>query len=120
MDSERYIKPAELPPNPALLELYLRDAQPTGNDVRLNGTDVVEARRIQAVMALLAVARSELVKSGDRGGLLSMPRALRRFLEMAGLQILTAEHPAAELRRFLGRRRRVAGGRLQSPTTKIS
>ena len=95
----RYQRP---PPDPALLQLYLRDAQPTANDVREYGAAAVEARRAEAVVALLALARAELAKAGDPNRLLAMPFQLRQFLTVNGLRILTADNPAAALRHFLG------------------
>jgi hypothetical protein len=40
------------PPHPALLYLYLRYAQPTADDVRVDGAATVEARRVKYVRAL--------------------------------------------------------------------
>jgi hypothetical protein len=96
----RYQKPAD-PPNPAFLQAYLCDARPT-LDERLAEPDAAEARRVEGVAALLALARAELAKAGDPNRLLAMPFQLRQFLTIEGLRILTADDPVAALRRLLG------------------
>jgi len=98
----RYEKPAA-PPRLEFLELYLRDAQPTVSE-RLAAPDATEARRVKAVLTLLTLARAELAKAGDPGRLLAIRWRLRRFLEIAGLRILTAEDPIEALRHFLGQK----------------
>jgi hypothetical protein len=45
------------PPHPALLNLYLRYAQPTADDVRVDGAATVEARRVKYVRALHTLLR---------------------------------------------------------------
>jgi hypothetical protein len=47
----RYLNPPE-PPNPALIKAYLRDAQPTAEDVRIDEAAAVDARRVKAVRTL--------------------------------------------------------------------
>jgi hypothetical protein len=104
----RYKRPADRPPDPAFLEAYLRDAQPTLSE-RLAEPEATEARRVKAVAALLALGRSELEKAGDLGRLLAMPFELRQFLTIAGLRILTAEDPTAALLHLLGQKARGRG-----------
>jgi hypothetical protein len=97
----RYQKPAALPPSLALLEGYLCDAQPTLSE-RLAEPDATEARRVKAVAALRALARTALAEAGDANILGAIPARLRQFLTIAGLRILTADDPFAALRYLLG------------------
>jgi hypothetical protein len=108
MYDNRYQKPAELPPSLASLEDDLRDAQPTMTE-RLADPVATEARRVEAVAALLTLARTELAKADDAGRLLALPSELRQFLTIAGLRILTADHPVEALRLFLGHAARSRG-----------
>jgi hypothetical protein len=109
---------------PSLSEL-LRDAQPTLAE-RLRESEAAGARRVEALTALLSLARSALANADEwhnivegkphepRSYLGAIAPELRRFLETAGLRILTAENPIAVLQRFLGQRgrgRRPAGER---------
>jgi hypothetical protein len=120
----RYKKPAR-PPNPAFLEGYLRDAQPTLSE-RAAEPDATEARRVDAMRALLALARRALVSADDwcnmtdggwqpepmsRFG--AIPRPLRQFLTIAGLRILTADDPVVALRHVLGQKDRPRGAPVQ-------
>jgi hypothetical protein len=71
--------------------------------------DECEARRIKAVHALRTIARDELAKAGDPNRLRAMPDELFEFLTLAGLRILLADDPVADLRSFLGQRARRKG-----------
>jgi hypothetical protein len=104
----RYQKPAALPPSLAFLEIYLRDARPTLSE-RLAEPEATEMRRVEAVAALLALARTALAETGDRNRLGAIPRGLREFLTIEGLRILTDEDPIVSLQRFLGQRTRRRG-----------
>jgi hypothetical protein len=100
----RYQKPAELPPSFRFLQADLRNAQPTRGE-RLAEPEATEARRVEAVARLLALARAALLEGGNPDWLGAIPLQLRQFLTIAGLRILTADDPAAALRRFLGQKR---------------
>jgi hypothetical protein len=116
----RYQKPADKAPSPRFFEAYLRDAGPTMAE-RLAEPEAAEARRVEAVAALLTLARAALANADEwnnmldgripeRGSyLLAIPQRLRRFLEIHGLRILTAEDPIAALQRFLGDKPRERG-----------
>src|SRR5215831_12989024 len=105
--NKRYRKPAEPPPSLEFLEAYLRDAQPTLSE-RLANPDATEAQRVDAVAALLALARAALVEAGpNRLG--AIPSELRDFLQIEGLRILTADDPIAALQCFLGQARQGRG-----------
>ena len=109
----RYQKPADPPPSLKLLGLHLSQAQPPHSE-RLSDPYGAEARRVEAVTALLALARNALANADEwhnmvegkphepRSYLGAIPRELRGFLETAGLRIFTADDPIAALQRFLG------------------
>jgi hypothetical protein len=109
----RYEQPAAMRPDPACLQLYLRDARPTLGDYATDGRPVVEARRADAVQKLLGLARAAVAKADDiepppiepHTRLRAMPMELRSFLEVEGLRILLADDPVDRLKRFLGSRR---------------
>jgi hypothetical protein len=117
----RYEKPAR-PPTLALLEGYLIDARPALSQW-LADPDATETRRVDAVAALLTLARAALrladewanmthgwrasPERGTRYG--AMPLELRHFLTVEGLRILTADDPVAALRRLLGQKHRGRG-----------
>jgi hypothetical protein len=116
----RYRQAADLPPSREFVEAYLREAQPTIGE-RLAEPEETEKLRVDAVSALRALARSaqanvdefcNMTDGGisERGSRLgAIPWRLRQFLTIAGLRILTADDPAAALRRFLGQTPRGRG-----------
>jgi hypothetical protein len=121
----RYQKPAELPPSLEFVEEYLRDAKPTRGE-RLAEPEATEARRVEAITALLALARNALMNADEWANMTNgdwqpermsrlgaMPRQLREFLTIEGLRMLTAADPIARLQWFLGHRPRGKG----RPTT---
>jgi hypothetical protein len=101
----RYQRPA---PSLEFLEVYYRYAQPTRGE-RLAEPDAAEARRVEAVASLRALARAELVRAGDPNRLGAIPRELRQFLEIAGLRILLSEDPVGAAESFLGKKPRERG-----------
>jgi hypothetical protein len=108
---KRYQGPSFGPPTPEQLHPLLNDATPTLDDFPEEEWAAVEARRIEATNALLRFARAEAAKGHAkwaearaqaeraRGNDL---RAVWEFLMAAGLRILTASDPVAELRQVLG------------------
>lgn len=108
---DRYQKPARSPQSFAdLFFSYYRAKAPEQRIARL-GAVLAEAQRVEAVNELLTFARVELAKAGDPSRCFSVTalqeerQFLWEFLTAAGLQILTADDPVAELNRFLGHKR---------------
>jgi hypothetical protein len=114
----RYQKPA---PSLEFLELYQRYAQPTRGEL-LAEPDAAEARRVEGVASMLALARSALANADEwanmtlggrqreRGTRLgAIPSQLRSDLAMAGLRILVSDDPGGELQSFLGQKPRGLG-----------
>jgi hypothetical protein len=126
---KRYQKPACFFAPPSVEQLPERDAMSTEEDIAQDAE--AEARRANAVDALLRFARAEeklppiLPKDLAESGLLEvliaddpdvarhlaqpgsrLPPGLRKFLMENGFRILIADDPVAELKRFLGRGRR--------------
>jgi hypothetical protein len=113
-------RPPERPPSSKFLQKYLSDARVTISQ-RLAEPEAAEARRVEAVAALLALGRSALAHADEWGNmtdgrvpvtglrLSAMPVQLQHFLRIEGLRILTADNPVAALQRFLGHRKRGRG-----------
>jgi hypothetical protein len=104
---DRY-RPAEPAPWPEFVEGYLNEADPPLRE-RLADPEGAEARRVAAVVALLALARAALAGAGSPDRLGAIPHNIRERLTIEGLRILTADDPVAALRRFLGERPRGRG-----------
>jgi hypothetical protein len=128
--SNRY-KPAPLQPNPALIEEYLRDAQPTLSERRAE-PEATEARRVAAVAALhtlwlrwqaevaepqsglLLPARVHVQRVSERwiaelGAPADFDFELQDFFDRAARVIFMSPDPVAALRRFLGQAKRGKG-----------
>jgi hypothetical protein len=113
--NNRYHRPPAPPPDLRRLDIYLRHARPTLGEQAHDPAET-EARRVEAVAVLRALARQYVVPAnnslpGSPDVLLPMPRQLRQFLSDEGLRILLAENPVAALGRFLGFEERRGRGR---------
>jgi hypothetical protein len=96
----RYQRPA---PSLELIELYLRYEQPTQGE-RLAEPDAAEARRVEGVEGIRALARAALAEAGDPNRLGAIPFELRQRLAIAGLRILLSDDPERELESYLGKK----------------
>jgi hypothetical protein len=88
--ARRYIKPADLPPDPALTNIYLRQALPRQDELG----DESQAERIAANRSLAAIYRDQL-KAG------SVDPRLRNFFSAVSREIWMAADPAKAMREFL-------------------
>jgi hypothetical protein len=84
-------------------------AQQTSARIRVLGAATAEAERREAVEAMLAFARAEIAKTGSAAECfkVSTPadqqqQPIWEFLAVSALQILVADDPVTELKRFLG------------------
>jgi hypothetical protein len=106
----RLLVSRELRDNPVRVADDLWHAQPTPGRIRVIGEPAAEARRKEAVEALLAFARAEIAKTGSAAECfnVSVPtdqqsQPIWEFLTLSAFQILVADDPVAMLKRFLGR-----------------
>jgi len=105
----RLILSHELADTPISVAGDVWHAQPTPGRIRVIGEAAAEARRKEAVEAMLAFAREEIAKTGSLAQCFSVASPADQqqqpkweFLAVSALQILVADNPVAALKRFLG------------------
>ena len=105
----RYRRPARIRENVKdyLADLY--NAQPTQARIKVVGAATAEAQRREAVEALLEFAREEIARTGGAAKCFQVvtsadqqQQPIWEFLAVSALQILVADDPVTELKRFLG------------------